>query len=80
MHHLSFTLKFIAWLPFLTLRSTPGVVTNSVPRVDDGNSLAISIPTGFPIGNSNQSVAYVSIEALQIHVKNVDEHCYMYVL
>ena len=51
--------KLTAWLPYLTLRSTPGVVTNSVPRVDDGNSAAIPIPTGFPIGNSNQTVAYV---------------------
>ena len=62
MHHLSFTLKYIAWLPYLTLRSTPGIVTNSVPGVDDGSSPAIPIPTGFPIGNSNQSVAYVRIK------------------
>ena len=54
-------IKYTAWLPFLTLRSTPGVVTNSVPAVDDGSSPAIPIPTGFPIGNSNQSVAYVSM-------------------
>ena len=54
-------LKHIAWLPFLTLRSTPGVVTNLLPAVDDGASPAIPIPTGFPIGNSNQSVAYVSM-------------------
>ena len=48
-----------AWLPFLTLRVTPGVATLTVPAVDDGTSSAIPIPTGFPIGNSNQSTAYV---------------------
>ena len=60
-------LKCTAWLPFLTLRATPGVVTNSLAAVDDGASPAISIPTGFPIGNSNQSVAYVSTFLQTIH-------------
>ena len=49
-----------AWLPYLNLQSTPGVATYTVPRFDDGASPAIPIPTGFPIGNSNTSVAYVS--------------------
>ena len=51
---------YIAWLPYLSLRSTPNVTTFSVPQVDDGASAAIPIPTGFPIGNSMQSLAYVS--------------------
>ena len=54
--------NYSAWLPYLTLRITPGVVTNSVPEFDDGTSVAIPIPTGFPIGNTNQSVAYVSVQ------------------
>lgn len=53
-------LFFLVWLPFLTLRVTPGVDTVTVPAADDGTSTAIHIPTGFPIGNSNQSTAYVS--------------------
>ena len=51
---------FAAWLPYLSLRSTPGVATYTVARFDDGTSPPIPIPTGFPIGNSNASVAYVS--------------------
>lgn len=48
------------WLPYLTLGVTPGVDTLTVPAIDDGASSAIPIPTGFPIGNTNQSTAYVS--------------------
>ena len=49
------------YLPFVLLGTTDAVETVYLPKFDDGVSVQISIPTGFPFGNSNQSSVYVSI-------------------
>lgn len=51
---------FAVWLPFLNLSSTPGIPTVYLGRLDDGSSDPIPVQNGFPIGNSVQTVAYVS--------------------
>lgn len=48
------------WLPYLPLGSTPDVPTLLVPAFDDDSTPPIPIPTGFPIGNTIQSIAFVS--------------------
>ena len=42
------------------MNTTPGVTALRVPNLDDGYSSSIPVTTGFPIGNSNQSLAFVS--------------------
>ena len=49
-----------AWLPYLTLQTTPGVVTYTVPPGDDVYSSPIQIPGGFPIGNDKLFSVFVS--------------------
>ena len=52
------------YLSFLTLGVTTGVASVSLPNVLDGASSAISIPGGFPFGDSIQTVVYVSFTIL----------------
>ena len=59
-HHRCLFFFYSGFLPFLPLSTTPGVTTLLVPNLDDGSSSPVHVPTGFPIGNSNQSLVFVS--------------------
>ena len=51
-------------MPYITLGTTTGVATLSVPSYDDGVSARIRVPVGFPFGNSTHTRVYVSPSAL----------------
>ena len=44
-------------VPYITLGETEGVITQSVPPLDDGVSLPIDV--NFPFGSQIQSTVYV---------------------
>lgn len=46
-------------LPFFELGVTPGVTMNYLSRSVNASSLGITIPGGFAIGTTNQTLAYV---------------------
>ena len=45
-------------IPYITLGTTEGVTTQSVPSLDDG--ISAPIPVVFPLGNQTHSIVYVS--------------------
>ena len=45
----------------MVLGATDGVSKIDVPTADDGTSDPINIPGGFPFGDENQTVVYVSL-------------------
>ena len=45
---------------FFELGTTPGVDRVYLPVQNDGVSNAISVPTGFTLGNTTQATVYVS--------------------
>ena len=47
-------------LPFFELGTTPGIDRVYLPVQNDGVSNAISVPTGFTLGNTTQTTVYVS--------------------
>ena len=61
--HTSFLLPFwlsdISYIPFITLGTTPGVDTQTLPVIDDGASDPIPVQGGFPIGMERFFTAYV---------------------
>lgn len=49
-----------AFLPFITLRTTDGVVKKDLPPSDDTTSIDIDIPYGLTFDKTSQTTAYVS--------------------
>ena len=49
------------YLTFLELGNTTGVTRTYIESVLDGSSSVITIPGGFPFGNTNQTSVYVSL-------------------
>lgn len=47
------------YLPFIPMGVTYGVDETLLPESNEGTSDAISVPTNFPFGDSNQTQFYV---------------------
>lgn len=49
------------YLPFLEVGSTSDVTKYDLPNVVDASSVGVTIPGGFPLGITNQTLVYVSV-------------------